>query len=158
MDVLDVLEDDVDRDVAKLDLGRHQYSVCALTMRKIRSTSASSCRDPIERRLDDLLAGLDAAPAVGANRLDRLVDLERQVQGRTGGCHVGLRVLPSGRGRAGPSAGRAQVVVERPLARAVSSASGVSLRRVRPRTCLRQLGDALEVLLVLDGLRLAERR
>src|SRR5439155_665108 len=44
MDVLDVLQDHVHLDVAELDLRHHQYSPCALMIRKIRSTSASSRR------------------------------------------------------------------------------------------------------------------
>jgi len=30
VDILDVLEDDIHRNVAQVKLGRHQYSVCAL--------------------------------------------------------------------------------------------------------------------------------
>ena len=39
----------------------------------------------VQRRLDDLLAGLDAAPAIGPDLLDRLVDLQRQLKRRIAG-------------------------------------------------------------------------
>jgi len=42
MDVLDILEHHVHRNVAEFELRGHQYSECALMMRKMRSTSASS--------------------------------------------------------------------------------------------------------------------
>src|SRR5215510_16005253 len=44
MHVLDVLQDHVHRNVTQLDLRRHQYSLCALIITNIRSTSASSFR------------------------------------------------------------------------------------------------------------------
>src|SRR5215510_10390113 len=44
VDVLDVLEHDIHRDVTERDLRDHQYSLCALMMRKRRSTSATSCK------------------------------------------------------------------------------------------------------------------
>jgi hypothetical protein len=42
VDVLDVLADDGDREVTECEIRLHQYSVCAQTIRKSRSTSASS--------------------------------------------------------------------------------------------------------------------
>src|SRR2546425_4611653 len=44
MDVLDVLQNHVHLDVTQLELRHHQYSPCALMIRKMRSTSASSRR------------------------------------------------------------------------------------------------------------------
>src|SRR5262249_18777021 len=46
VDVLDVLEHDIYGDITERDLRDHQYSFCALMMRKMRSTSATSCKMP----------------------------------------------------------------------------------------------------------------
>jgi hypothetical protein len=42
MDVLDILEHHVHRNVAQLKLRDHQYSGCALMIAKMRSTSSTS--------------------------------------------------------------------------------------------------------------------
>ena len=46
MDILDVLEHYIDRESSELKHCAHQYSACALMMRKIRSTSATFCKTP----------------------------------------------------------------------------------------------------------------
>src|ERR1700730_4340123 len=46
MDVLDVLQNHVNCNVAQLELRDHQYSLCALRIGKMRSTSATSFRTP----------------------------------------------------------------------------------------------------------------
>src|SRR5215510_9364854 len=46
VDVLDVLEHNIRGDITERDLRDHQYSFCALMMRKIRSASATSCKMP----------------------------------------------------------------------------------------------------------------
>src|SRR5205814_427048 len=51
MDVLDVLEHHVHRDLTQVQLGAHQYSPCALTMWKMRSTSPTSRRTSYSARL-----------------------------------------------------------------------------------------------------------
>src|SRR5688572_1092600 len=51
MDVLDVLQHDIDRNVAQVKLRRHQYSGCALMMTNIRSTSSTSCKTPYKAAL-----------------------------------------------------------------------------------------------------------
>src|ERR1035438_9361349 len=45
VDVFDVLLDYLHRNPTQIDCRDHQYSRCCLTMRKMRSTSPSSCRD-----------------------------------------------------------------------------------------------------------------
>ena len=65
VDVLDVLLHHLHGDFAELDRRDHQYSVCCLMMRNMRSTSAMSRKQFVQGRLDDLLAGLHAAPAIG---------------------------------------------------------------------------------------------
>ena len=47
-------------------------------IRKMRSTSATSFSSSYKRPLDDLLARLHTAPAVGTHTLHRRVDLQRQ--------------------------------------------------------------------------------
>src|ERR1700730_1598701 len=51
VDVLDVLQDHFHRYLTELKLGHHQYSFCALMMRKMRSTSAASCNTPYNAAL-----------------------------------------------------------------------------------------------------------
>ena len=46
MDVFDVLQDHIHRDLAECESRDHQYSLCALMMGKARSTSATSCNTP----------------------------------------------------------------------------------------------------------------
>src|SRR5207245_2224396 len=46
VDILDVLKLHIDHDVTNVQLGAHQYSLCALIIRKIRSTSPASCSTP----------------------------------------------------------------------------------------------------------------
>ena len=41
MDVLDIPANDINGDITKLDLRSHQYSGCALMIRKTRSTSVA---------------------------------------------------------------------------------------------------------------------
>src|SRR5262249_41061967 len=51
VDVFDILEYDIHRYITKRHLRDHQYSFCALMMRKMRSTSATSWRMPNKARL-----------------------------------------------------------------------------------------------------------
>src|SRR5580692_664591 len=44
VDVLDVLEHNVHRNPTQIELRCHQYSRCALTTKKMRSTSATFCK------------------------------------------------------------------------------------------------------------------
>src|ERR1700693_2325723 len=44
VDIFDVLEYDIRRDFPEIELRYHQYSLCALMTRKMRSTSAASCK------------------------------------------------------------------------------------------------------------------
>src|ERR1039458_10267076 len=44
VDVLDVLLHDIYRDAAEFDASGHQYSLCSLTIKNMRSTSASFFR------------------------------------------------------------------------------------------------------------------
>ena len=44
VDVLDVLFHHLHDDFAELDRRGHQYSLCCLMMRKMRSTSSTSCK------------------------------------------------------------------------------------------------------------------
>lgn len=81
MQVLDVLVLDLHGDLVKLELGGYEDSFCYIMLRKTRSTSAASCKIPIQGDFDDILIGLHTAPAVGSGVLDRLVGPDRQSKG-----------------------------------------------------------------------------
>jgi type I restriction enzyme, R subunit len=51
MDIPNVLQNHIHRDVAQLKPRDHQYSCCALTIKKMRSTSATSCNTSYSARL-----------------------------------------------------------------------------------------------------------
>ena len=51
MNILNVLEHDIHFDTSEIELGSHQYSLCALITEKMRSTSISSCKMPYRAAL-----------------------------------------------------------------------------------------------------------
>ena len=80
VNVLDVLEHHVYCDITELDLRGHQYSFCALMMRKIRSTSATSCRMSYRACLITRSRGSTPRQSSGRTLLYCFIDLQCQVK------------------------------------------------------------------------------
>src|SRR5262245_48013760 len=69
VDVFDILEHDIRGDITERDLRDHQYSFCALMMRKMRSTSATSCKMPNKACLITRSRGSTPRQSSGRTRL-----------------------------------------------------------------------------------------